>query len=235
MQPNKLLHGLTRLHNAMRTSVQRDAFSNAGRLPQVCRMTTQNGAHGKLRQRTLRHCRTHCHFSWACGTACGFAVGVSGFSLQPQYTQQRAARRSMRSGGNWSAGSCTAPSSVASWSWTFWWAAHSVKIPLLDRVGLGQGPCDAAIHGLYGACNNPRRATWHVFSAAVSGGTVGAEAPAEHELASAPGVLGGAGCGQPGPFQVAHWTAACGCWHRAEPLLSGPSLAHRVLFRPANG
>ena len=50
----------------------------------------------------------------------------------------------MRSGGSWSAGSCTAPSSAASWSWTSWWAAHTMMIPLHDGVGFGRGrmsPC----------------------------------------------------------------------------------------------
>ena len=48
MQPNKLLPGLSSLHKALRRTVQSGSFSNEARVPLVCRMTTQNGAHGEL-------------------------------------------------------------------------------------------------------------------------------------------------------------------------------------------
>jgi hypothetical protein len=48
MQPNSLLPRLTSLRNTLQRTVQSGMLSNEARLPQVCRMTTQNGAHGEL-------------------------------------------------------------------------------------------------------------------------------------------------------------------------------------------
>jgi hypothetical protein len=56
MQPSSLLPRLSSLRNALQSTLQHEGLSLGARLPQACRMTTQNGAHGKLDRQRLQYC-----------------------------------------------------------------------------------------------------------------------------------------------------------------------------------